>query len=41
MPASASVEAVIYAIPGVGRTPARYASAPMEQIPDTRAYSSI
>jgi len=41
MPASARMLWVRKAIPGVGMTPTMIASTPMEQIPETRAFSSI
>jgi hypothetical protein len=41
MPASALILLVRKAIPGVGITPTRIAFTPMEQIPETSAFSSM
>ena len=41
MPASARMLLVRKAIPGVGMTPTMSALTPIEQIPETRAFSSM
>ncbi|EKD34854.1 MAG: hypothetical protein ACD_75C02162G0004 [uncultured bacterium] len=40
-PASARIEVVMKAIPGVGRGPTSRTSTPIEQIPAAKAFSSI